>query len=69
MKICVGKVDQLSLRPECSSEIVKTDQIGDKYQSCSKLTQVYQTNTISVPLANFCRNSCDNSVSSSFSSI
>ena len=60
-------VDQLSGRHNC--EIVKTDPVGEKYNSCSTLQHKYQTPPISVPSGNFSRAYYGDSVSSSFSSI
>jgi serine/threonine protein kinase len=61
------KVHELSGRNNC--EIVKSDPIGEKYNSCLTLPHKYQTHPITVPSANICKNYHDNSVSSSFSSI
>ena len=63
--IKMEKVDQYN----CESEIVEIDPIGEKYNSCSILPHIIQTNPISVPSVTFSRNFHGDSVSSSFSSI
>ena len=65
----IDKFDQLSGRHNCESEIVKSDPVGEKYNSCSTLPHKYQTHPISVPSANMSRDYHGNSVSSSFSSV
>ena len=65
----IDKFDQLSGRHNCESEIVTTDPVGEKYNSCSTLLHKYQTNPKSVLSDNFSREYYGNSVSSSFSTI
>ena len=65
----IEKVDQLTGRYNCESEIVRIDPVGEKYYSCSTLPHKRQTHPISVPSANFSRNHHSDSVSSSLSSI
>ena len=54
--------------PECISETLKVDPIGEKYESCSNSQESYQTNLISVPSDNICRDYYGNSPASSLSS-
>ena len=65
----IEKVDQLSGKYNCASEIVTIDPVGEKYYSCSTSPHKRQTHPISVPSANISRNHHSDSVLSSLSSI
>ena len=68
MEMNLEKSRHICKEPECISETLKVDPIGEKYESCSNSQESYQTNPVSVPSNNLYRDYYGNSASSSFSS-